>query len=303
MDEGKMHPTFEKEVMFGQCKFCKLFLMEAPRQTGEVLHAHDYYQVWYVVRGCCDHYVEGQSHKMKVGDAFILPPNLLHETHLGENGKILCCEFSMDDVLYGPHDAYFRKMSEITNGMSFMMLFQQDLHDARLKFTFSTETQRKIEQLLFRMLEEYQNAELLYEDFLQLQIQELLLLFIREYAQSPSHQPSEEFYCRYKNIVQDVIVYINQHYSDPLTLEDMCRLSMMSKTYFCYLFKIQTKKTFVEYLVDLRVAKASELLEHSAKSITEISQEVGFQDSTHFARTFKKIKGLTPREYRRGERG
>lgn len=303
MEKDTEYMQFERKTMFDRCGFSKLFTMEAPKQSGETLHAHDYYQVWYVIRGYCDHYVEGQHHTMKAGDAFILPPKLMHKTKLGENGKILCCEFSLDDVLFGSQDAYFRKMGEITNGMSFVMLFQQDLRDARLKFSFSSRTQRQIEQLLFRMLEEYENAELLYEDFLQVQIIELLLLFVREYAQSPVHGPSEELYCRYKNIVQDVTAYIDSHYNEQLTLEDVCRRSMMSKTYFCYLFKLQTQKTFVEYLVDLRVAKASELLEHTAKSITEISQDVGFQDSTHFARTFKKIKGLTPREYRRTPRG
>ena len=291
---------FTHSHMFGHCAFCKMFMLEAPRQSGEAPHAHDYYQAWYVLRGHCDHYVEGQHHPMRAGDAFILPPNFVHRTELGENGKILCCEFSLDDTLFGPSSAYFRKMREITNGMSFAMLFQQDMHDAQVKFTFCAKTQRRIEQLMMLMLEEYENAELLYEDFLQVQVIEMLLLCIREYAQSPAHQPTEELYSRYREIIQRAIAYIDVHYADPLTLEDVCRLSTLSKTYFCYLFKQQTGKTFVEYLQALRVAKAAELLTSCADSITEIGQRAGFQDSTHFARTFKKLKGITPREYRRG---
>lgn len=298
MYERQERLIFERKKMFNQCGFCKMFIMKAPQQSGDALHTHDYYQVWYVLRGYCEHYVEGEQHIMKAGDAFILPQNMEHSTQIGEGGRVLCCEFSLDEVLLGVSDAYFKNLRDITHGMSFAMLFQKDIRDVRTCFCFSGETQQKIEALLIRMLKGYEEAEVLYEDFLQVQIIELLLLFAQEYLKSPDASPSEKLYQRYKSIVQDVLEYIDIHYDEQLTLESVCKMSMMSKTYFCYLFKLQTKKTFVEYLVDLRISKSMEMLSSTSRSITEISQDVGFQNSTHFARTFKKIKGITPREYR-----
>ncbi|WP_410901698.1 helix-turn-helix transcriptional regulator [Ruthenibacterium lactatiformans] len=60
---------------------------------------------------------------------------------------------------------------------------------------------------------------------------------------------------------------------------------MVSKTYFCYLFKLLTHQTFIEYLVNRRINKAMELLRQTDMSVIDIGQAVGFRDSTHFSRT------------------
>lgn len=298
MHAEEKHLNFEHKTMFPGGLFCKLFTLESPKQSRELAHSHNYYQIWYVVSGNCDHCIEGQTHTMKAGDGFILPLNLTHRTELGNNSKVLCCEFRIDEVLFDGANIGLQKIKEITNGLSFIMLFQQELHGAQVKFTFSSQTQRRIEGLMTCMLDEYQSKELLYEDFLRMQLLQLLLLFMREYAELPATPPSEELYCRYKSIVENTIGYIRQHFNEPLCLDDVCRRAAMSKTYFCYLFKLQTSKTFVEYLIGLRMEKAIELLATTERTITDISQDVGFQTSTHFTRTFHKLMDLTSRKYR-----
>ncbi len=299
--ESLTDPRFEKfskTRMFRNGESCKIYAIESPQQSGEIPHSHDYYQIWYVTRGECTHFIENQKHEMTVGDAFILPPNLMHRTEIGSGSRILCCDFFLCSNFSDATDIVFQKFREITNGMSFLLLFQKELHDAKEKFSFSTRTRKRIEELMNAMLEEYQDAELLFEDVLQAQLMQLLLLFMREYAQHPCAEPADDIYCRYKGIVDDSLEYIRNHYNEPLTLEDVCRRAMMSKTYFCYLFKLQTHKTFVEYLLNLRIESSKRLLETTDLSVTRIGEEVGFQSSPHFTRTFRKLTGLTPREYR-----
>ena len=289
---------FSKAQFFREGESCKVYVLEAPQQSGQILHSHDYYQIWYVCRGECTHYIENQKHTMTAGDAFVLPPDLIHRTEIGQGGKILCCDFFLRSNFFDATDIVFQKFREITNGMSFFLLFQEELHDAKEKFSFSSDTQIRIERLMNAMLEEYQQAELLFEDVFQAQLMQLLLLFMREYAQQPCAAPADDIYDRYKTIVDDALQYIRAHYNEPLTLEDICKRAMMSKTYFCYLFKLQTHKTFIEYLLDLRIESSKKLLETTDLSITRIGEEVGFQSSPHFTRTFRKLTGLTPREYR-----
>lgn len=302
MSQNEKLLKFESEETFRPGNFCKVFTLEYPKQSGELLHSHDYYQIWYVMRGQCIHSIEDQQHIMNAGDAFILPPNLIHKTTLMKDSKVRCCEFLMSEQLAAAANISFPKIREITNGISFVMLFQREMQEAKTKFSFSERTQCQIEALLECMQEEYRNEGMFYEDFLQLQLLQLLLLFIREYAEQPTCEPAEELYYRYKGIVEDTIRYVKQSYSEPLTLDSVCKRAMMSKTYFCYLFKLQTQKTFIEYLVDLRIEKATQLLVETDRSITGISQDVGFQSSTHFTRTFRKVTGLTPREYRNRHR-
>lgn len=293
---------FEHETMFSKCSKCKVFEVTAPEQSGDTPHSHDYSQIWYVTRGSCEHFVEGQKYEMMVGDAFLLPPKVTHLTLLREGGSILCCEFYLEGLLPGATDSYFNKMREITQGISFTMLFQCELHSTQPKFTLSPRAQRRVEYLMHSMLDEYTRGEILYEDYLHLQILELLVTFARDYAQFPAHEASEKVYDKYRSMVETAIKYIDGHYDEPLTLNGICRISMVSKTYFCYLFKLLTHQTFVEYLMNLRINKAMELLRQTDRSVIDISQAVGFRDSTHFSRTFKRLKGVSPREYRSSNR-
>lgn len=288
---------FDHETYFGHGHICKIFRLNAPAQSGEELHSHDYFQIWYVTRGNCWHNVEGATYEMSVGDAFLLPPNVTHKTVLEDEGSIICCEFFMEDLFHN-EPSLSNKIWEVSENISFTLLSQQELQNTQPKFTLSREGQLRVEKLLLSMLDEYTNAEKFYEDCLHLQILELLLIFAREYAQSPSHDFSKKTYDKYRAMVKSTIEYIDHHFDEPLTLDGMCKMSMLSKTYFCYIFKLLTRQTFVEYLTEQRINHAMELLRQSSISIIDISLAVGFRDSTHFSRTFRKLRGISPREYR-----
>jgi len=110
--------------------------------------------------------------------------------------------------------------------------------------------------------------------------------------------PSIYKYDKYKSSVDAAVRYVEDHFSEPISLDKICKVSMVSRTYFCCLFKSYTKRTFTEYLLNKRVDKAIELLPDETKSLTEIAGEVGFNDSANFSRTFKKAVGISPRSYR-----
>ena len=76
----------------------------------------------------------------------------------------------------------------------------------------------------------------------------------------------------------------------------------MSPYYFSKLFKAETGTTFVEYLTNLRMERAQELLKDEGLSIKEICASVGYADPNYFSRTFKKNVGVTPTVYREGSK-
>ena len=120
----------------------------------------------------------------------------------------------------------------------------------------------------------------------------------REIRHSTANDSSVMMYTQNKSPLEKNIGYNQKHYAESLTLETVCRYSGLSKTYFCGLFKLMTKKTFVEYLLDIRMQHAMALLENTEYSITEISNMTGFNDSTYFSRTFRRLVGMSPRSYR-----
>lgn len=289
---------FEMQKMFTQSSFCKIFELTSSQQSGQTLHTHDYTQIWYVTKGCCEHWVEGKKHEMVQGEAFLLPPKVEHRTVLDEDSSIICCEFSMDYFLSVKKYSIYREFHETALDFSFMLLFQEKLNNVTPRFSFSAQAQQRVESLMRSMLEEYKEKQIFYEDYLSVMILELLLVFSREYSLAPLHEASTTAYNKYRSMVETAINYIDTHYDSPITLEEVCRISMVSKTYFCYLFKLLTRQTFVEYLTNVRIHQAMQLMKQSRYSITAIGQMVGFSDSAHFSRTFKRVSGVSPRTYR-----
>ncbi len=98
---------------------------------------------------------------------------------------------------------------------------------------------------------------------------------------------------------QRVIAFMEAHLNGPLSLERVAREAGMSKFHFCRQFKDATGLTFREFLVRRRVARALGLLRDQDRSVSQVSQEVGFKDLSHFSRTFRKLTGQPPSRYRR----
>lgn len=93
--------------------------------------------------------------------------------------------------------------------------------------------------------------------------------------------------------------YINDHYSEPLSLTALARHFHFNPSYLSTYFTAHNKEGFSEYLNKVRVDKAAELLRSSAAPISEIGSMVGYSDHSYFTKVFKKLTGCSPSQYRR----
>lgn len=93
--------------------------------------------------------------------------------------------------------------------------------------------------------------------------------------------------------------YVQNHYAEPLSLEEMGAALGFNASYFSHLFKSKTGKNFRDYVADVRVDIAIHLLQNTDLSVAEISEQVGYQDKKYFTKVFRKSTGLTPAEYKR----
>ena len=99
-------------------------------------------------------------------------------------------------------------------------------------------------------------------------------------------------------IVKKAEDYIEKRMSEDLSLEDVAEAINVSPFYLSRLFKEVRGENYINYLTDLRMRKARELLKNPRSSIKEISSEVGFNDQNYFSRIFKNKFGMTPTEFR-----
>lgn len=103
----------------------------------------------------------------------------------------------------------------------------------------------------------------------------------------------------YSENVMQVIRIIEDHYQKDLTLKEVACQLYLNAMYLGQLFKNETKKSFSQYLNHFRIEKAKQLLAHTDQNINEIALATGYNNTTYFSKQFKKIVGMTPKDYRK----
>lgn len=104
------------------------------------------------------------------------------------------------------------------------------------------------------------------------------------------------------DLIKKSLSKIRHDYRLPLTLEDLSAEAAMAPNYFCRIFRNVTGRPPIDYLNYYRIERAAELIYATNESLTTIAMQCGFNDLGYFSRSFKKYKGMSPREYRKETR-
>ncbi len=108
---------------------------------------------------------------------------------------------------------------------------------------------------------------------------------------------------KYSRLLQKAVDYIGAHFDqEDLSLQQIAAYVNLSPNHFSTVFSQEMGATFIEYLIDRRMEKACELLMTTELKSSEIAYRVGYKDPHYFSYTFKKMQGVTPKEYRAGHR-
>ena len=100
--------------------------------------------------------------------------------------------------------------------------------------------------------------------------------------------------------LEDVVYYINSHYTENLTLEEVAGRAYMSPSYFSTYFRNVTNRRFSEYVTMLRLNRVQELFLTTDRTVSSIAMECGFRNMSNFYRLYKKHVGSLPAKGRTG---
>lgn len=114
-----------------------------------------------------------------------------------------------------------------------------------------------------------------------------------------STQEVRTFNPRQTERIDRIFQYTLSHFRDPISLNAVAEEAGMSVTAFCSYFKKSTKKTYIDYLNELRIGHACQLLIESNRPVNDICYESGFNTLANFNKQFQKLKGLSPTLFRR----
>lgn len=102
-----------------------------------------------------------------------------------------------------------------------------------------------------------------------------------------------------KDRLSSVFDYLKKNYSEEIPLVKIAEIANLTPTSFCRMFKLKTKKSFVEYLNEVRVSNACKMLIETDMGISEVAYKCGYKTASNFNQLFKKLTGTTPKEYRK----
>lgn len=127
---------------------------------------------------------------------------------------------------------------------------------------------------------------------LQGRLQQILAMMVQLDEQANQLQHEEK-----TKLVQQTVQYIEQHYDEDLTVEQLANMAGMVRWQYSQKFKILTGKKPTDYLTHVRINQAKKILSNSTEPLRKIARQIGFKDEYYFSRCFHKLTGNTPREY------
>lgn len=158
---------------------------------------------------------------------------------------------------------------------------------------------RHIKDALLKITEEYFGDSPLSEASIYSKLIEIFVLIGRDYAANITITNSNiKNHIKHTELILNICNYINEHYYENITLDDMAKLSGYSKYHFSRIFKRYTNYSFYKYVNARKIEQAEKLLIDDALTIMEISLRCGYSTLSSFNRMFKLIKGCTPTEFK-----
>lgn len=225
-------------------------------------------------------HLEGHSIHVDKGVCLLLAPDAKAEIELSGKSDYL------DAVYVISFDAY--RLGE-----------QQPANEIGLKLPYETKidvtSMSRFVDLLEQMAEvastdqSHQEVEKLKQ---QIRLQELLVMLMDNVTASTSASDATL-------AVEHTVAYMAQHYREEITVEQLSRMSGVARWQYSALFQSLTGKKPLDYLTELRMNRAKELLLLTDDPLREISRRVGYKDEYYFARRFRHTMGLTPKQYAR----
>lgn len=279
-EEKKQHSSQLVPFSYYKCLIPDYF-------TSVPLHWHSEFEINFIISGCAEFICGGNRFISNEGDIIIVPPNMLHAVYPHESFKQL-----YDTVVFSPEmlgvsendrcAAECIKPIAKSGAEIITQITPEHIYYGELKTT--------VENIFSCAKGNTPQLDMLMKS-------ELLRLFWLLEESGDIYRTDENTVSR-SEMIRPAIEYMNENFSENITVEKLSETACLSKSYFMRRFREAAGVGAIEYLTQLRIKKVCEFLSETDKTAAEIAFECGFRNLSNFNRQFRKIVGCTPREYR-----
>ncbi len=243
-------------------------------------HAHSFIELSVILEGEAEYIVEGRTVTARKGTVFLFNPctyhqerqlaeTYSHEMHIGFRN------FSLD----GYDRNYFPFKTSLI-----------DLSNNKANFF------KICDEILAEKADEAAGYDLMMKSL----VMNLLVLILRSAQSNPLETHGLKISIaekEKKTLVNNIIYYLEKHHTEEVSLETLSETMYISPTYISRVFKEETGNSPINYLINIRLNRAKEMLETNQVTVKEAAETVGYQDAYYFSKLFKKHYGKSPSEF------
>ena len=264
-------------------------------------HWHYFTEMIYLVSGSLYAEVEGRKYTMNPGDLMIFHPKQIHSfldypVKEASTQPTYFYVIKFDDMILSNTTPGSPKLPKLlnsdnqTNSPSNLLLADELKYDA-VKLFFEN------------CIWEVNHKEFGYDIKVASTISLIITTVFRIWIKHGFKFNTKSTFDQFSSKDFSVLEYIDAHSSENINIEELASKCGMCYSNFAKQFKNQYGRTCKEYIEFIRICKADTLLLYTDKTLDYISQETGFTDASHFIRTYKKIRGITPKQRRTQKEG
>ena len=262
-------PSKSAEQMFFYPLQCGHFIYEAGYSLCR--ESYDSFLIMYIQKGCLSLKFNGQTTFITAGQFVLLDCYQRHAYSSDTGYECLWCHF--DGVV--AKQWYANIVSRLGNVFSMLDSYPVQKKLASIYDIFASGNPVR-EPLMSKYLTDILTSFLLYV-------------------------PLDKNKYNYVNMAEEVITYINEHFMESITIEELASVARLSPYHFIRTFKKETGFTPHEYIINSRISAAKYLLKNTRMSVKDICYNTGFSSESVFCSAFKRHMGLSPEKYRNTE--
>lgn len=252
-------------------------------------HFHEEYELVYCEVGFGKRFIGDHFTNYKAGEMYFLGKNLPHwfkadNSFYKKPKEVKPSSIVLQFLENFMGDSFFRSQE--------MSGIQRVLARTQNGIEVTGKSKEQIKTLLIKMLETdpMSRFTLLIEVFKILSESKELVFLNTKHILGVNHSDSDK--------MNTVLDYSLKNFRSEITIDSIAALVNLSPEAFCRYFKSRTQKTYMSFIIDLRLGEATKLLKESEFSVLQICYECGFKNLSNFNRAFRKKYGLSPRELR-----
>lgn len=252
--------------------------------------------------------VLGTERLIWIDDVEVRDPSVLRFDELKERTLLRCLKVGTEEELTETMDQLFRSLAERSVSISDVQLYLMEMLLTVMKVArdAGVELEAAAQQWNRRVLGEPASTRSiasisLFDEVRRLRHAPEAQQWMTELCAHLMQHIVKDRQTSYQKLVEDAINYVQEHYADSeISIAKVCGHLHISMGYFSGIFKKETQMTFNNYLLQLRMERAKELLRTTDWKTFEVAEHIGYPDANYFSYSFKKQVGLSPKDYRKG---